>query len=367
VIGKDNGDKMGKKIGKLNIFYCSNGRQNPFADFLRLIFSTDYRLLITDHRLPITDYRPMLLALCSLLFALSMPVHAAFGKKAVGTSGAQFLKLGVNARAIGMGEAYSAVADGSDAIFWNPAGLTNVENKSFSLMHAVYLQNIYYDFGSYALKAGRIGTIALSAQYLASDSINQTDEFGTELGTIKPYDTAISLAWAKELDLTEYDEGRFSVGVTGKWIKSKITEEAATEAADVGISWKPLEKMRLSLGARNLGPALKFEQEGDDLPASINAGGSYNLKFLLLALDVNFPRDNDANVSLGAEYRKNISRDMNIFARAGYSSRNTADLDTFSSVSFGSGIGLRNYSLDFAWVPFGKLGNTYRFSLSGKY
>jgi len=44
-----------------------------------------------------------------------------FGK--VGTVALQFLKLGVDARAIGMGEAYTAVIDDIFFVYWNLAGL----------------------------------------------------------------------------------------------------------------------------------------------------------------------------------------------------------------------------------------------------
>ncbi|MBI4218145.1 MAG: hypothetical protein HY610_03425, partial [Elusimicrobia bacterium] len=81
-------------------------------------------------------------------------VSAAGFRNYVGSSGAQFLKLPVSARAIGMGEAYGSVAEGAEAIYWNPAGLGREEGKSVSVMHAVYFQNIYYDFVSYAQKMG---------------------------------------------------------------------------------------------------------------------------------------------------------------------------------------------------------------------
>ena len=41
-----------------------------------------------------------------------------------GTGGAQFLKLGQgSARAMALGQAYVALAEGADAVAWNPAGL----------------------------------------------------------------------------------------------------------------------------------------------------------------------------------------------------------------------------------------------------
>jgi len=46
-----------------------------------------------------------------------------FSADAKGTTGAAFLTMGMGARAVGMGGAYSAVAADASAVSWNPAGL----------------------------------------------------------------------------------------------------------------------------------------------------------------------------------------------------------------------------------------------------
>ena len=76
-----------------------------------------------------------ILAAAAAVFMLN-DACANFKMSDSGTTTAQFLKLGVGARAIGMGEAYSAIADDPTAIYWNPAGLAAVSEHSVSLMHA---------------------------------------------------------------------------------------------------------------------------------------------------------------------------------------------------------------------------------------
>jgi len=64
--------------------------------------------------------------LCAPLVLAAKP----FGK--TGTAALQFLKLGVDARAIGMGEAYTAVSDDISSVYWNPAGLAPAyQNQAF--------------------------------------------------------------------------------------------------------------------------------------------------------------------------------------------------------------------------------------------
>ena len=68
-----------------------------------------------------------------------------FSGNDAGKAGAQFLKIGVGARAIGMGEAYGAVSNDANAVYWNPAGLNQLESKEVSFMHAVWLEAINYE------------------------------------------------------------------------------------------------------------------------------------------------------------------------------------------------------------------------------
>lgn len=290
----------------------------------------------------------------------------AYGRNQVGTSGAQFLKLGVNARAIGMGEAYSAVVDGADAMFWNPAALARIQNRSLSFMHAVYLENIYYDFGSYAQKVRQDIAVGAAVQYLNAGSIDQTDDFGRTFGNVTPYDMAVSVGLAKSAKgLDSEEEGSFLYGISAKFIQSRLIETASSGALDFGAVWHPLKQVRASFVVQNVGTELKFKNESDPLPFNVKLGSAYEITdSWLAALDANFPRDSNPYAAAGTEYSVMLSSDFWLSGRAGYNSINTADLNGLSSLSVGTGFGWRFYALDFAWVPFGSLGYTYRVSLS---
>src|SRR6185312_10499950 len=66
------------------------------------------------------------------LFLMSPFVSAASN---VGTSGAAFLEIAPGARPVGMGQAYTGVADDIDAIYWNPAGLARMAHPELEAMH----------------------------------------------------------------------------------------------------------------------------------------------------------------------------------------------------------------------------------------
>ena len=90
------------------------------------------------------------LILIAGLLAFMLPANAnaqeAFAK--VGTFSMQFLKLGVSARATGMGSAFTAIADDATATYWNPAGIVDVTRTEVSLNHTVWPADVSLDFAA---------------------------------------------------------------------------------------------------------------------------------------------------------------------------------------------------------------------------
>ena len=121
----------------------------------------------------------ILLTCCNVSFA-------SFSKDDAGTSTAQFLKLGAGARASAMGDAFVGISDDATAVYWNPAGLNQIENKSVSLMHGFWFEEIFYDWVSYIHPVEDIGTFWLGVQYLSYGDILETDETGLEGSNFKP-------------------------------------------------------------------------------------------------------------------------------------------------------------------------------------
>src|ERR1019366_5741488 len=99
------------------------------------------------------------------------------------------------------------------------------------------------------------------------------------------------------------------------------------------------------------------------LPLTMRFGGSirpWDNKFLLSS-DIIVPRDNQLAFAVGGEYNKNYSDFLGYSVRSGYNT--TSNAQGLTGVSVGGGLRLGRASFDFAWVPFGELGNSYRFAL----
>lgn len=285
----------------------------------------------------------------------------AFSANDAGTSAAQFLTLGVGARAPGMGGAFAGVADDSTAIFWNPAGLNRLESKSLSLMHAMWFEDIAYDWVSYAQKVKNLGTFGIGVQYLSYGSIKQTDNTGLDVGSFSPSDVAVSLSCAREVV-------GIGLGMNIKYISSQITNTARAYAVDFGAMYPLLEnKLWLGAAVQNFGTKMKFIDEEDPLPLNIKIGGAYALRpNWKAALDINAPVNGALNLGIGTEYGYKINGIISAAGRIGY---NTTAKDTggLNGICAGVGFTYLSYGIDYAFVPYGDLGNTQRISLIVKF
>ena len=176
------------------------------------------------------------------------------GRGYAGTASANFLKLGVGARTLAMGETGTATADDVNALYWNPANLSLVKQGSLSLMQNAYAESISYQYAAYAHPTPEWGTFGGAFQRLSAGDILQTDEAGRELGDFSPRDLAMSFGWGRSL--TE----PWHVGASVKFIQSKIINSASTFALDMGAAYRK-EKLTVGTSLRNIGGRMKFDQE----------------------------------------------------------------------------------------------------------
>ncbi|HAH08224.1 MAG TPA: hypothetical protein DCM05_17150 [Elusimicrobia bacterium] len=311
------------------------------------------------------------LLLAALLGLLPAAAQAAFSSAARGTTTAQFLKIGAGARGVGLGEAFTAVADDATALYWNLAGMTRVEYRSAAFMHALHLDSSFLDYGAFVQSLGNAGAVGASVQYFSAGGMPQTDINGIEMGRFSPYDLAVGVGYAYRLQGIEtptlIDLEGASAGVSLKYIRSKIVDSAQTAAFDFGFLSPPLLNDRLSLAftAVNVGPPMRFEREKEDLPLQLKLGSSYRGgERWGASLDLAFPRDNAPYAAAGWEYSfQPPSADYALAGRLGLNSRSMGDVDGLTGFAFGIGLKARSFRMDYAFLPFGALGITHRISL----
>jgi hypothetical protein len=311
------------------------------------------------------------------------------GSQRAGTAMFQFLKIGVGGRAVGMGEAFVAVANDASALYWNPAGIVKSSriqdestvgisankgsgNNSFLFSHINWPVDVRHDFVGYVRQLG-VNAIGLSFTALHTDDFEETTEY-QPLGTgnyVSFGDIAVGLTFARKMT------DRFVLGATVKYIDETLAElHARSVLIDFGtLYWTGFGSSRFAVSVTNFGtnagPSgslfLRDDTEvnkfQDFSPPTIFRIGfatevieNENNKFTT-AVQLNHPNDNSENVNFGAEYWWN-----NLLAlRGGY--RLNMDEESFT---FGGGLKLPvNYfemDLDFSYTNFGRLGNAIRFS-----
>ncbi len=297
------------------------------------------------------------LAILSIIAVAAVASPSWGSAKKAGTSGAQFLKIGAGARPTALGDAFVGIADDVNSVYYNPGGLGLMKKAQFTAMHTQYIQGLNYDFGAFVQPLAN-SAIGISACSLKTDEMARRDADESLQGSFENQDTAYSFSYAHKLgDL-------IGLGATARWIRSQIDSSSAqTWAGDIGIIKRFEQPFSVGLAVRNFGSELKFQDEGDPLPLTIDAGAAMSLLHnrLTVGADARSLRDSGFKFGLGAEWRQVLRDKFRYAVRAGYNSAIT-DADG-TGFAVGAGLGYKQFNFDFAWIPFGDLGNTFRYAV----
>lgn len=307
-----------------------------------------------------------------IILSITLPLYAS----GPGTNVAEFLRIGIGARPLGMGEAYSAVSDDVYGINSNPAGIVNVEKNEVSLTHIKWFSGISLENILFARNTGEKGTVGIEITSLDSGNIPETDmdtleEIIETGGDYKIADIALTISYATKLNakLFGIKIPVSSAGLNMKYYQEQIKDSRSNGVGvDCGFKYDiPKKDISLSLVIQNLGSQLKgFNDKKERLPLNLKLGGAYtyrrNLKDkidLTASLDIEKSHYDETILHIGSELK------YDFFAlRIGYNSDKLRD----SNVSAGLGFEfLDKYRIDYAWVPYTLIGETHRVSFLSKF
>jgi len=188
---------------------------------------------------------------------------------AYGTTSGEFLLLGASARGLALGGAYAALATDISALYYNPAGVAQMNRPGAMVTSYSYIANTRYVWGGLALPMAG-GSKAIGVQvgnFGFSDQPVYTVENPTGDGT--SYSVAETFAG---VTLAQNFSDRFSAGITGKIISDKLGKTSASAwAVDFGTSFHALaggRPIRASFVIQNLGSSLKHQGTGLDVTVS---------------------------------------------------------------------------------------------------
>jgi len=298
---------------------------------------------------------------------------ASFGQAKVGTAGAQFLEIGVSARAIGMGEAFLGVSDDASVLFYNPGALSILTQKEAIFTHVEYPADIHYEFGGFVLPAPRLaGTFGVSFYWLGMADMPVTDY--TNIHGTGQYFSAADYAMGLSYGAGLTD--RFSLGITFKYIAQYIeTQKAVGWASDIGVYYDTgFRNFKICMVLANFGPDMKFISEPYPLPIDFRFGTSIDVlntesSRLIFAVQGSHPNDNLEKYNFGFEYWYNDRFALRAGKKFNYDYYDSGDFG--GGLTFGAGakvpISAMNLSVDYAYQDLGWLDSVNRFTFGLKF
>ena len=333
-----------------------------------------------------TSRTPVLggLAALALAAALAAPAAAQFtlGQQRAGTSSATFLKIGVGARAVGLGEAFVAVANDPTAVFWNPAGLASMQRQELTVNHVAWPGEVNYEHLAYVLPVRRLGGSLAFQLGALSTEIQETTE-------LQPFGTGRSFYYTDLVAGVAYARrwtDKLLIGAGLKYVREDLGSDVGgpvTNAVlvDIGsIYYLGYGSVRIATALCNFGSQMKpsgtysseltgeeRSYDGFDPPTVFRYGVAFEpietqQHRVTTSLEMDQPSDNRQLAKFGIEW----SWQRRLALRGGYNFNADA-----LKLSAGAGIYARlghvQSTVDYSYTDGGYLGGISRLGLGMRF
>lgn len=272
------------------------------------------------------------------------------------TTGLSFLKLGVGARSVAMGESFTAVSGDHASLYYNPASLRRSTRHELMLMHRSWIAGTSTEYLGGTIVGDR-WNYGFSLHSTSVDDIEVRLIPGDAEGTFSARNIALGGSVAYGVS------DRLAIGMSGKFLYEKIfVDEASGYGIDLGMLYAYDDRISFGASVLNIGTMNKLRNQSSALPTTIRLGVAYTtglterLNGIGTVEAVKTIDDAHTHLHAGIE----LAYDHFAFVRAGY-------LTGYEFRSFSAGVGLLYASVkfDYAFVPFsGAFNSTHTFSLS---
>ena len=232
-----------------------------------------------------------------LLFSLLLMAENVFAQNEIPpqpiTTGVPFLLIAADARAGGMGDI--GVATSADAFSqqWNPSKYAfSINQSGFGVTYTPYLSSLVNDIFlgnlTYFNRINERSAFAGSFRYFSLGEIELRDTFDQEPLIQSPNEFTFDMTYALRLS------DRFSMAITGRYLRSDLRIQASTEDASAASSFAvdisgyyQSEEIAMSdfngrwrggFNISNIGPKIKYDEVGQEnfLPTKLGLGAGFD-------------------------------------------------------------------------------------------
>jgi len=280
------------------------------------------------------------------------------GTAGPGTAGLDFLKIGVGAQPLSLGNAYASVDGGITSLFWNPAGTAKLLYPKGFFSYSHYLETIRFTSVAVAYPVDMLGVFSGSIYYLNMDDITGYDANDVQISDrISASDFMLTGGYG--YDFKEMYDLDLSAGVGLKYLQENLYNSTfKILAVDAGLIYR-VSGFNIGFVIQNFGSRSKFVEQDINLPLNYKFGISTKVSNLVILSDYNFYNDNTGYGNVGLEYS---FYDI-IAVRFGYITNSKFG----ENLRLGTGFSSKDFDLDVAYIPSSNLGVTYNSSLVWKF
>jgi outer membrane protein OmpA-like peptidoglycan-associated protein len=315
--------------------------------------------------------RTVLAALLGTALVMTLSPVAVLADGGQNNHSQPWLRMGIGARGLAMGGAYTAVTNDLHSMYWNPAGLAEVGKLEFTAFYSAGMEeDRNLNFFGYAQHLWRNdvdwGTIAFGWLHSGMDDFRDIDATGTELGLFNYDNNDFYLGWGRRF------HERLGLGITGKFMRNDVNDSRQLSdwqsnnmggGFDIGGFFDITEQARFAVAWQDVYSRIGAKdavEETDEVPWNLRLGVALTpIEPLTAAIDVEKTNGMEYILHFGGEYGFDLTEDYDIALRLGFDDGNFAT---------GFGVGLKWFQFDYAFVdePENFLDNNHRVSLSLK-
>lgn len=214
-----------------------------------------------------------------------------------------FLRLGIGAKAMAMGRAFTAIANDVSTLYWNPAGMGQMQYKEFMGYYSALSMERRYNFVGFAIPTEDYGTFGAGWINIGISDIEARDISGRATGYFSNAENAFMFSWGMKV----YKD--LQAGASIKYLTHQLQDYQSTGVGlDIGFLYTLTDYFSIGLTIQDMATRVKWDTDSnltESFPAMTRFGVAVkppNLP-MTIGLDLVNIQNESTTFHGGIEYR----------------------------------------------------------------